>query len=135
MTPLDLDNESLLERVARKHHHTNDIDPSDESKYTRMSFWRASLYMDCNEKSKDTFLSFPGLSKGHLFINGFNVGRYWPRMGPQETLYIPAPLLKGFCKENTLLVMETDSAYCAKKDNCFLVSQDYPVLNGTTPAM
>lgn len=42
----------------------------------------------------DTFLR-PTESwiKGVVFVNGFNVGRYW-NAGPQKTLYIPAPLLK-----------------------------------------
>lgn len=28
-----------------------------------------------------------------MFINGFNIGRYWD-YGPQQTLYVPGPLLK-----------------------------------------
>ena len=28
-----------------------------------------------------------------VFVNGFNLGRYWDR-GPQKTLYLPGPLLK-----------------------------------------
>ena len=28
-----------------------------------------------------------------VFVNGFNLGRYW-RVGPQATLYLPAPVLK-----------------------------------------
>ncbi len=32
-------------------------------------------------------------TKGVIFVNGFNIGRYWDK-GPQKTLYIPAPLLK-----------------------------------------
>ena len=27
-----------------------------------------------------------------VFINGVNLGRYWT-MGPQRTLYVPAPIL------------------------------------------
>ena len=34
-----------------------------------------------------------GWSKGVLFVNGVNVGRYWS-VGPQKSLYIPAPLLR-----------------------------------------
>lgn len=30
--------------------------------------------------------------KGIIFINGFNLGRYWP-VGPQITLYLPKELL------------------------------------------
>ena len=36
---------------------------------------------------------FQGWSKGQVFVNSFNLGRYWSK-GPQQTLYIPAPLLK-----------------------------------------
>ncbi|MCX6992658.1 MAG: beta-galactosidase [Kiritimatiellaeota bacterium] len=51
----------------------------------------------------DTFLALPGWIKGVCFINGFNLGRYW-EVGPQMTLYLPAPLLrKG---NNELIVLE-----------------------------
>lgn len=29
-----------------------------------------------------------------VFINGVNIGRYWS-VGPQRTLYVPAPILKN----------------------------------------
>jgi hypothetical protein len=31
----------------------------------------------------DTFFNSTGWGKGQLFVNGFNVGRYWPVKGPQ----------------------------------------------------
>lgn len=34
-----------------------------------------------------------GWTKGNVFVNGFNLGRYWNE-GPQKTLYVPAPILK-----------------------------------------
>ena len=34
-----------------------------------------------------------GWTKGVVFLNGINLGRYW-KVGPQKTLYVPAPLLK-----------------------------------------
>lgn len=33
-----------------------------------------------------------GWSKGVVFINGKNLGRYWS-IGPQQTLYVPGPWL------------------------------------------
>ncbi len=52
----------------------------------------------------DTFIELEGWNKGVVFINGFNLGRYWNEAGPQKTLYIPAPLLhKG---ENEIIVFE-----------------------------
>ncbi|KAA0187151.1 hypothetical protein HAZT_HAZT000615 [Hyalella azteca] len=40
----------------------------------------------------DTFLDMRQWNKGVVFVNGFNVGRYWS-VGPQRTLYVPTPLL------------------------------------------
>lgn len=57
----------------------------------------------------DTFLSLPGWNKGVAWINGFNLGRYW-RRGPQQTLYVPAPLLRKGKNELILLELHgTDS--------------------------
>lgn len=43
---------------------------------------------------RDTYLRLPGWDKGCVFVNGFNVGRYWS-VGPQQTLYIPGTLLRS----------------------------------------
>lgn len=51
----------------------------------------------------DTFVELPGWKKGVVFVNGFNLGRYW-EIGPQETLYLPGPLLKK--GENEIIVFE-----------------------------
>jgi beta-galactosidase len=64
------------------------------------TFFRSVFNID---EIADTFLALPGWTKGVVWLNGFNLGRYWER-GPQKTLYIPAPLLrKG---ENELIVFE-----------------------------
>ena len=39
------------------------------------------------------FYYLQGWKKGIVVINGFNLGRYWS-IGPQKTLYVPAPILK-----------------------------------------
>jgi len=31
--------------------------------------------------------------QGVAFVNGINLGRYWPAAGPQITLYVPAPFM------------------------------------------
>lgn len=56
----------------------------------------------------DTFMSFRGWNKGVAFVNGFNLGRFWPIMGPQCTLYIPGPLLRP--GENRLMILELESS-------------------------
>lgn len=37
---------------------------------------------------QDTYLDTSGWGKGQLFINGYNIGRYWPTAGPQVRIYI-----------------------------------------------
>ena len=51
----------------------------------------------------DTFLNMETWGKGIVFVNGFNLGRYWKR-GPQQTLYLPGCLLKK--GENKIVVFE-----------------------------
>lgn len=41
----------------------------------------------------DTFLDTRGWGKGAVWINGHPLGRFW-NVGPQQTLYVPAPYLK-----------------------------------------
>ena len=44
-----------------------------------------------------------GWTKGVVFLNGINLGRYYNE-GPQETLFVPGPWLnKG---DNTVLIFE-----------------------------
>lgn len=63
-------------------------------------FLRGSFYA---EETADTFADMANFTKGVLFINGKNVGRYW-NAGPQKRLYIPASFLKA--GENSLEVLE-----------------------------
>ncbi|OCT63375.1 beta-galactosidase [Xenopus laevis] len=56
----------------------------------------------------DTFLSLPQWTKGQVWINGFNVGRYWPARGPQITLYVPGNILR--LGENTVTLLELEQA-------------------------
>jgi beta-galactosidase len=55
------------------------------------------------EELGDTFLMMEGWTKGVVFVNGFNLGRYW-NIGPQKTLYVPGPLLKK--GKNEIVVFE-----------------------------
>ena len=54
------------------------------------------------EAGVDTFVVTPGV-KGMIWVNGFNLGRYW-KIGPQKTLYVPGPLLKH--GKNEIIVLE-----------------------------
>ncbi|GAB2557965.1 glycoside hydrolase family 35 protein [Gracilibacillus alcaliphilus] len=63
-------------------------------------FHRGILHV---EERADTFIDMSGWSKGVLFVNGYNLGRYW-EIGPQHTLYLPAPLLQE--GDNEIIVFE-----------------------------
>ena len=53
----------------------------------------------------DTYIDLTGWGKGVVWINGFNLGRFW-EIGPQKRLYLPAPLLQQ--GENTIIIFETE---------------------------
>jgi len=50
----------------------------------------------------DTFLDLRGWGKGLVWINGHNLGRYW-KVGPQQSLFVPAPWLKQGANEAIVL--------------------------------
>lgn len=58
------------------------------------------------ETPEDTFVDMRGWHKGIVFINGFNLGRYF-KVGPQQTLYLPAPFLK--LGQNTVRIFFSSS--------------------------
>jgi len=78
------------------------LDFSKEYREGLPGFYRFEL--DVEEKA-DTFLDFAGWGKGCVFVNGFNIGRFW-EIGPQKRLYIPAPLLQ--VGKNEIILFETE---------------------------
>ncbi|MFI6872090.1 glycoside hydrolase family 35 protein [Streptomyces sp. NPDC050400] len=70
---------------------------------------RAGLYRGAFEVAGagDTALGLPGWARGFVWVNGFCLGRYWSA-GPQETLYVPGPVLRE--GTNEVWVLETDRA-------------------------
>lgn len=54
----------------------------------------------------DCFVHMNNFGKGSVWINGFNIGRYWTKKGPQKALYIPGSLLKD--GENEIVVFDID---------------------------
>ncbi len=67
------------------------------------AFYKAEFEID---EPRDTFLKTTGFTKGFVMINGFNLGRYYNTAGPQQTLYVPATVLKK--GNNKLIVFESD---------------------------
>jgi beta-galactosidase len=58
-------------------------------------------------EAADLFLDTGSWGKGVVWVNGFNLGRYWNR-GPTATLYVPAPLLRT--GPNEIIILETAGA-------------------------
>ncbi|GEN56470.1 beta-galactosidase [Halolactibacillus alkaliphilus] len=75
---------------------------SNNTESSGPTFHKATFIVD---DIGDTFVDLTDWTKGIVIINGFNIGRYWNK-GPQETLYLPGPLLnKG---ENELIIFEIE---------------------------
>lgn len=69
-------------------------------------FARATIDLDA---PADGFLALPGWGKGFLWLNGTLLGRYWG-IGPQVTLYAPAPLWRSGSNDIVILEMEQSGA-------------------------
>ena len=73
------------------------------------------------DKTGDTYLDMHGFGKGFVFLNGYNLGKYW-EIGPQQTLYIPASWLKKGINE--IVVFDE-----FKGGHSSIQTLDHPVLN------
>lgn len=54
----------------------------------------------------DTFLAVPNGLRGVVWVNGFNLGRYW-FVGPQQSLYLPGTIIKPG-QQNSVIVLEIE---------------------------
>ena len=52
----------------------------------------------------DCFVHFDGFTKGVIYVNGFNLGRY-NKIGPQKALYLPGCILK---EDNEIVILELE---------------------------
>ncbi|KAM9314340.1 beta-galactosidase [Pholidichthys leucotaenia] len=78
---------------------------------------------------QDTYIKLPNWKKGQIWINGFNVGRYWPTRGPQVTVFVPANILST-AAPNNVTVLELEGAPCSSGP-CSIEFTDTPILNAT----
>jgi beta-galactosidase len=53
----------------------------------------------------DALLELPGWTRGFVWVNGFNLGRYWC-VGPQVALYVPGPVLREGVNEVWVLELQ-----------------------------
>lgn len=50
--------------------------------------WYSGTFDMHSDTPSDTYLALPGWTKGVVYVNGYNLGRYWT-IGPQQSLYVP----------------------------------------------
>ncbi len=75
----------------------------------------------------DTYLDVSGWGKGIAYVNGFNLGRYWPAVGPQITLYVPGEILvKG---KNEIVMIEIERISPLNKN--YVRFTDVAILDGS----
>lgn len=75
------------------------------------------------ELGKDCFVDMEGFTKGCVFVNGFNLGRYW-NIGPQRTLYLSGAILK---ETNEIVILEqekTEASTILISDKCVFARYD-----------
>ena len=85
-------------------------------------FYRGTFTID---KVGDTFVDMTGWGKGAVWVNGKSLGKFWG-IGPQQTMYLPAPWLKK--GENEIVVFEME--YTGKRTLCGV---DKPILDVLGP--
>lgn len=68
------------------------------------TFTLGSNYTDAAQL--DTFVAISNGVKGVVWVNGFNLGRYWI-VGPQQSLYLPGTVLKAG-QTNEVVVLELE---------------------------
>lgn len=82
-------------------------------------------HFEVTGKPRDTYLNTANWGKGVAFVNDHNLGRYWPLIGPQMTLYVPAAYLKE--GKNTLVLVELEYVPENRKINFQTIAVlDYP---------
>jgi len=69
-------------------------------------FYRETFQLD---SIGDTFLDMRGWGKGHVWVNGHHLGRYW-KIGPQQTLFLPGAWLQTGTNEIIVLEIEEGGA-------------------------
>jgi beta-galactosidase len=71
-----------------------------EPRLNAPAFWRSTFQLSV---TADTFLDLSAWTKGFVWVNGQNLGRFW-NIGPQQTMYLPGAWLKT--GENEIIVLD-----------------------------
>ena len=90
------------------------------------------FYLPSQTNVFDTFLKTDQFTKGVAFIETSekltNLGRYWPKVGPQETLYTPSVFMKTN-SYNKVVLIEFEEALCDPSLDCYVEFIDHPLID------
>ena len=92
-----------IQRLMNYDVWTLPLDNLDKLKYSSSVKKEEPVFLKGSFKTDskaDCFVHLDGFNRGCVYINGFNLGRFW-NVGPQKSLYIPGTLLKD---ENEIIV-------------------------------
>uniref|UniRef100_A0A8C2XN58 Beta-galactosidase n=1 Tax=Cyclopterus lumpus TaxID=8103 RepID=A0A8C2XN58_CYCLU len=108
---------------------TKPTDPPPPPALSLPAFYKGSFIIPDSipDLPQDTYIKLPKWKKGQVWINGFNLGRYWPTRGPQVTLFVPANILST-AAPNNVTVLELEEAPCSSGP-CSVEFTATPILN------
>lgn len=92
-----------IQRLMNYDVWTLPLDNLDKLKYSSSVKKEEPVFLNGSFKTDskaDCFVHLDGFNRGCVYINGFNLGRFW-KVGPQKSLYLPGTLLKD---ENEIIV-------------------------------
>ena len=92
-------------RVAQKPLTEESIASAKSAKFDGLAggHFKAVVKLDA---VADTYIDMSKWTKGTLYVNGHNLGRYW-NVGPQYSLYCPASFLQKGANQIDIIEMET----------------------------
>ncbi|KAF8777674.1 Beta-galactosidase like protein [Argiope bruennichi] len=124
MIPIPLDPKSI-QQIESSTEKTDSI--------STPSFYTGKFEIPNSTPILDTFLKVDGWHKGVAFLNQFNLGKYWPIVGPQITLYAPSTLFRNSSTVNHITLLELENSPCDKENSCVVQFVDTPIVDGPTP--
>lgn len=107
ITGYSFDNHVDVEHLVRVANEGYEIS-TDGNLYDGPVVFHGEIEIGTDQEIHDTYWDCEGWGKGFVYINGFNLGRYWPLVGPQITMYIPKDLLKH--GKNEIQIVELQKA-------------------------
>ncbi|RNA22068.1 Beta-galactosidase [Brachionus plicatilis] len=106
-----------------------------KNKKNSIDFGSPAIYIgefDSPNMDYDTFMRMDKFTKGVALIRSndtlTNLGRYWPKTGPQVTLYTPS-VFTTLGTKNYLVLIEFEGASCTSESDCLTEFIDYPIID------